>query len=61
MKICTCESCHYIFRYPILPPACPDCGKKDVRKATAEEIKEFHRMQVILAEEIRMRLYAATG
>ena len=69
MKICTCESCHYTFRYPSraretraflsLPPSCPDCGRKNVRPATKEEIREFHRMQAILAEEIRMGLYAA--
>lgn len=61
MKICICESCHYTFRYPILPPSCPDCGKENIRHANKDEIKEFHRMQRILAEEIRMGLYAATG
>ena len=61
MKICICESCRYTFRYPILPPSCPDCGHKKVRLADKNEIKEFHRLQAILAEEIRMGLYAATG
>lgn len=61
MKICTCESCHYTFRYPIIPPSCPDCGNKNVRMADDKEIREYHRLQKILAEEIRMGLYAATG
>ena len=61
MKICICESCHYTFRYSILPPSCPDCGHKKIRLADKNEIKEFHHLQAILAEEIRMGLYAATG
>lgn len=60
MKICTCEKCRYTFRYPLLPPACPDCGSHSVRQATEQEKKEFHRNQKILAQEIRMGLYAAT-
>ena len=58
MKICTCEKCHYTFRYPLLPPACPDCGAKAVRPATEQEKKEYHRNQKILREEINAGLYA---
>ena len=61
MKICICESCHYTFRYPLLPSSCPDCGRKDVRIANEDEVKEFHRLQAILAEEIRTGLYPAAG
>ena len=60
MKICTCESCRYTFRYPLVPPTCPDCGQKTVRKATEHEIEDYHRMQRILAEEIRLGLYPVT-
>ena len=61
MKICICENCHYTFRYPLLPPSCPDCGRKNVRIANDDEVNEFHRMQASLAEEIRTGLYPATG
>ena len=61
MKICFCESCHYTFRYPVLPPSCPDCGKEDVRIADGKEAEEYHRIQAVLAEEIRTGLYAAAG
>ena len=44
-----------------MPFSCPDCGEKKVRIADEEEVKEFHRMQAVLAEEIRMGLYAETG
>ena len=59
MKICTCTSCRYIFRYPVLPSSCPDCGKQTVRLASALEIKEFHINQAIIAQEIRDGLYEA--
>ena len=61
MKICTCTKCRYIFLYPLLPTTCPDCGSHTVRSATEQERKDYHRNQKILAQEIRMGLYAATG
>ena len=61
MKLYTCEKCHYIFRSPLLPYSCPDCGKNNVREATEREKQEYHRNQKILAEEIKMGLYAAMG
>ena len=58
MKICTCENCRFTFRYPLLPLACPDCGKKDtVRPATEKEITDYWYMQEIIKEEIRLGLY----
>lgn len=59
MKICICESCRYTFRTPVMPACCPDCGKEKIRPANSKEIREYHRLQAILAEEIRMGLYAA--
>ena len=61
MKICKCESCKYVFRYPLLPSSCPDCGKQSVRIATEKERYDFHRNQKVLAEEIRLGLYAVSG
>ena len=61
MKLCTCEKCRYTFLYPLLPLSCPDCGSHSVRIANDQEKKEYHRNQKILAQEIRMGLYAATG
>ena len=45
MKICTCENCRFTFRYPLLPLACPDCGKDAVRLATEKEVADYWRMQ----------------
>ena len=61
VKICTCEACRYTFRYPLIPPRCPDCGHAKVREARRNEIKEYHRMQKILAEEIRLGIYGAVA
>ena len=61
MIICTCDKCKYTFRYPLLPPACPDCGTKAVRPANEQEKKEYRKNQRILAKEIRSGLYAAAG
>ena len=58
MKICTCENCRFTFRYPLLPLACPDCGKKDaVRPATEKELEDYYKMQEIIKEESRLGLY----
>ena len=61
MKICTCETCRYIFRYPIIPSRCPDCGKDRVRRATSSEVSAFRADQKILAEEIRAGLYGTAA
>ena len=61
MKIYRCTSCRYTFRYPLKPQCCPDCGRGDVRSATESEVKDFHRDQKILAEEIRAGFCAAAG
>ena len=42
MKLYACDACRFLFESDdenIIQ--CPDCGKKKVRVATAEEIKEF--------------------
>ena len=44
-----CDACRFLFeseKETIIQ--CPDCGKKKVRTATAEEIKEF---QIRVLEE----------
>jgi len=61
MKICKCESCRYIFRYPVIPSGCPDCGQRRVRAANIQEIRSYLSDQKILREEIRKGLYAAAG
>ena len=61
MKICKCESCRYVFRYPIIPSGCPDCGQRLVRAANIQEIKMYLNDQKILRDEIRKGLYAAAG
>ncbi len=61
MKYCTCESCRFTFRYPILPPACIDCGEGPVRNATDEEIEDYHRKQKILQAKIMSSLYAGAS
>lgn len=61
MRIYRCTSCRYTFRYPLKPQCCPDCGREAVRTATESEVKDFHRDQKILAEEILTGLYAAAG
>ena len=61
MRIYRCDCCRYTFRYPIKPPACPDCGKHAVRPATGREVKIYRADQKILAEEIRKGLYAAAA
>lgn len=40
--LCACDNCRFLFESNdknIIQ--CPDCGKKKVRAATEEEIKEF--------------------
>ena len=61
MKICTCDSCHYIFMYPLLPLSCPDCGKDAVGPGTVEEVKEYWKSQEIIEEEIRIGLIKSVG
>ena len=58
MRICTCEACHYTFRYPIVPLRCPDCGKDAVREAAAKEIRQFHIEQEIIRKEVQLGIYA---
>ena len=59
MKLCTCDHCRYIFRYPIIPVRCPDCGKRNVRPANEQETDAWRHDQAVLAEEIRLGLYKA--
>ena len=61
MLICTCEHCRYIFRYPLMPSICPDCGSKYIRKASNKEMHDYYRIQKILRKEIKMGLYATNG
>ena len=61
MRIYKCESCRYVFMHPLLPSSCPDCGKQSIRIATENERQDFHRNQKILAEEIRLGIYAVSG
>ena len=61
MKLYTCESCRYIFRYLVIAVRCPDCGKRMIRTANEREINTYRHDQIILAEEIRMGLYKAAA
>jgi len=61
MIIYRCTSCRYTFRYPVLPSACPDCGRRTVRPADRRERQEYRRNQKILIREIRQGLYNAAG
>lgn len=59
MTLCTCKKCRYTFKHPFVPGHCPDCGAGSVRKATASEVREFSRIQLILREEIRSGLWGS--
>ena len=56
MKICTCRKCRYIFTAPVIPSRCPDCGGKDILKASGHEVEQYRRFREIIREEIRMGL-----
>ena len=57
--ICVCDACKYAFQYEgdSLPSRCPDCGHTQhmghpaIRKAEAEEIAEYWRIQKELEDE----------
>ena len=36
-----CDTCHYVFANEKLVEQCPDCGKFNVRAATAEEERDY--------------------
>ena len=38
-----CDHCHFLFSSAAQPEQCPDCGKRMVRAATEEEVREFER------------------
>ena len=59
MKIFTCEHCHFTFRYPLLPAACPDCGRNKVRPASEKEVLRYRIEQQVIADEISAGMYAA--
>ena len=40
-KIYTCDACHYTFETETECGQCPDCGKKRVRPADEQELKEY--------------------
>lgn len=61
MKLYTCKSCRYIFRYPVIAVRCPDCGNRNVRPADKAETETYRRDQAVLAEEIRLGLYKAAA
>ena len=43
MKLYACDACRFLFESDEDKiERCPDCGKKKIRLATKEEIKEFH-------------------
>ena len=58
-KIYVCDACKYAFQYEgdSLPSRCPDCGHTQhmgqpaIRKAAAEEIAEYWRIQKELEDE----------
>ena len=40
-EIYTCDACHYTFEAETGCDQCPDCGKKRVRPADEQELKEY--------------------
>lgn len=47
----TCKDCKYIFEKDYAE-RCEDCGSKEIRKSTQEEIdKYFHYREIIRMEE----------
>lgn len=46
-----CDKCKFQFTRMDETDRCPDCGKETVRKANADEIEEFKRIQKELAQE----------
>ena len=46
MKVYKCISCRYLFEHSHKPERCPDCGKRLIRIATAEEQKEYHQYRI---------------
>jgi rRNA maturation endonuclease Nob1 len=39
--IYVCENCHFLFKDGKEADRCPDCGKRNIRPATADEQQEF--------------------
>lgn len=39
--IYSCKDCYYLFESSDKPERCPDCGKKNIAYANAEEIEEY--------------------
>lgn len=54
MKIYVCSHCRYLFPARLYPAHCPDCGKRKVRIADQQEIKEYRKFREIINEEIRL-------
>lgn len=36
-----CDNCHFLFSRMSPIETCPDCGKENIRPASAEEVQEF--------------------
>lgn len=45
VEIFTCDNCHYTFAAQQGCGQCPDCGKKQIRIATAQEQQEYLECQ----------------
>lgn len=46
----TCERCRYTFE-ATEAMQCVDCGSKDIRESSSEEIEKYHEYREIIAEE----------
>lgn len=45
MKYFTCNKCRYTFCAEDECARCADCGKKDIRPATEDEIEEYQKFR----------------
>lgn len=41
----TCDNCKYTFHFDLEENTCPDCGSKNIRRATENEIKEHEKFK----------------
>lgn len=48
-----CDECKYQFIKTEDTDRCPDCGKKSIREATAQEVEEFVKIQNELKAETK--------
>ena len=58
--IFTCDDCYYTFIEKEDCGQCPDCGKKNIRRATEKEELEYYRNRAEFITEIKRYVLVAT-